>query len=304
MTDWQERITAGTDPSVRAEHTLRYSVAAPIVGGAATWCDLGCGTGLAATWATEGPFAGRLVLVDIDGPSVVQAAAHLRAADVTPLAADLNDAASRAAVRAAVLDGPAPRAITCFEVLEHVRDLPAVVSLLVELATDHDTTVVLSVPNDAFWAIENPYHETMWSAAAFAELCAMLPADHVFAQQLPLRGSRITVRDGVVLRPGAVEPHDGAVASHFVAAFGPAAARLEGAATIFEADQRGERRWSRERESYLAYLETVLESERATARTMAAEMDEWRRYIHDLEDRLGIPRAGTEAAMALERRDS
>jgi hypothetical protein len=304
MTDWQERITAGSDPSVRAEHTLRYFVAAPIVGGAATWCDLGCGTGLAATWATDGPFGGRLVLVDLDEPSVVEAAAQLQAAAVTPLAADLNDAGSRAAVRAAILDGPAPRAITCFEVLEHVRDLPAVVELLVELATEHDTTVVLSVPNDAFWAIENPYHETMWSAAAFAELCAMLPADHVFAQQLPLRGSRITVRDGVTAQPGDIEPHDGAVASHFIAAFGPATARLRGAATIFEADQRGERRWSRERESYLAYLETVLESERTATRAMAAEMDDWRRYIHDLEDRLGVPRAGTEAAMALERRDS
>jgi 2-polyprenyl-3-methyl-5-hydroxy-6-metoxy-1,4-benzoquinol methylase len=298
-THWQERITAGTDPSVRTEHTLRYEVAAPVVGQAATWCDLGCGTGLAAGSATDGPFAGELVLVDVDPPSVAQAAAHLRADAITPLVADLNDAAGRAAVRAAVLAAPAPRALTCFEVLEHVRDLAAVVELLVELAVEHTTTVVLSVPNDAFWAIDNPYHETTWSAAAFAELRAMLPADQVFAEQVPLRGSRITVHGGVTGEPGGVEAHEGAVPSHFIAAFGPAAGALRGGAAIFEADQRGERDWVRRRESYLHGLETEV----VTLRTLVAERDEWRRYIHDLEDRLGLPRAGSEPAIAHERRD-
>jgi len=291
MTDWQERITAGTDPSVRAEHTLRYAVAGPVVAQAGTWCDLGCGLGLAAEWATDGPFGGRLVLVDVDEASVVQAAAHLRAGDVTALSADLDEPAGRAAVRAAVLDGPGPRAITCFEVLEHVRDLPGVVELLVELATEHATTVVLSVPNDAFWAIENPFHETTWSAGAFGELRAMLPAEHVYAEQLPLRGSRITVGgdggDGGY-EPGAIEPAGGAAASHFIAAFGPAAGELRGGAQVFEADQHGERAWTRQREANLAHLE--------------AQVADWRTYIHDLEDRLGLPRAGSEAAMALERR--
>jgi hypothetical protein len=307
MTDWQERITTGTDPSVRAEHTLRYAAAAAIVGAAATWCDLGCGIGLAASCATDGPFGGRLVLVDVDEPSVVQAAAHLQAQEIVALAVDLDDAAGRDAVRAAVLDGPAPRAITCFEVLEHVRDLPAVVELLLELATEHDTTVILSVPNDAFGAIENPFHETVWSAAAFAELRAMLPDDHVFAEQVPLRGSRLQVRGAQPPAPTAVRPHEGAVPSHFVAAFGPAAGRLRAAATIFEADQRGERGWTRQRESDLAYFEVrtaELEDELVVLCSKVAEMDDWRRYIHDLEDRLGIPRAGNEAAMALDRRAS
>lgn len=291
MTDWQERITTGTDPSVRAEHTLRYKVAAAVVQGAATWCDLGCGTGLAATSATDGPFEGGLVLVDVDDASVAQAAAHLQADSVTAVVADLDDPAGRAAVREAVLGGPAPRAITCFEVLEHVRDLAAVVELLTELSAEHETTVVFSVPNDAFWAIENPFHETTWSAAAFAELRAMLPDGHVFAEQVPLRGSRIRVLDADAEEPAGIEPHEGAAASHFVAAFGPAAGRLRGAASMFEADQQGERRWVRQRESDLAHLQAI-----------AAQMEDWRRYIHDLEDRLGLPRAGSEAAIANERR--
>lgn len=286
MTDWQERIAAGSDPSVRAEHVLRYAVAGPIVRSAQTWCDLGCGSGLAAAAATDGPFDGRLVLVDVDESAAVQAAAHLAAPDTTRLVADLNDAGGRAAVRTAVLAGPAPRAITSFEVLEHLRDLPGVVELLVELATEHDTTVVLSVPNDAFWAIENPFHETMWCAAAFEELRAMLPDDHVFAEQVPLRGSRI----GASHEATPVLAHDGAAPSHFLAAFGPAARRLRSTATVFDADQLGERRWIRERESHLAHLEAI-----------AAQMEDWRRYIHDLEDRLGLPRAGSAAAIANER---
>jgi len=302
MTSWQERITTGTDPSVRVEHILRYAVAAPVLTGAATWCDLGCGTGLAAGSATDGPFAGTLVLVDVDEPSVVQAAAHMQAAAVVPLAADLNDGDGRAAVRAAVLEGPAPRAITCFEVLEHLRDLAGVVELLVELATEHETTVVLSVPNDAFWAIENPYHETTWSSAGFAELRALLPKNHVFAEQMPLRGSRMEVHGAADHEPAGVEPHEGAVASHFLAGFGPAAAQLRGAALVFEADQRAERSWTNERESHLAYTEVALEAERVSLRALTAEMDDWRRYIHELEDRLGVPRAGSEAAMANERR--
>jgi 2-polyprenyl-3-methyl-5-hydroxy-6-metoxy-1,4-benzoquinol methylase len=305
-THWQERITVDTDPTVRTDHTLRYEVAAPLVGRAATWCDLGCGTGLAASSATDGPFAGELVLVDIDATSVTQAAGHLSAAAITPVVADLNDGAGRAAIRAAVLDAPAPRALTCFEVLEHVRDLSAVVELLVELAAEHATTVVLSVPNDAFWAIDNPYHVTTWSAAAFAELRALLPADHVFAEQVPLRGSRITVRGSGTPEPAGVESHEGAVPSHFLAAFGPAARELRGGAAIFEADQRGERNWNQQRESDVGYLRARvghLEAELVALRHQAAEMEEWRRYIHVLEDRLGLPRAGSAAAMANERRD-
>jgi len=217
---------------------------------------------------------------------------------VVALTGDLNDAADRTAVRAALLDGPVPRVVTCFEVLEHVRDLPGVVELLVELATEHATTVVLSVPNDAFWAIENPFHETTWSAGAFQELRAMLPADHIYAEQLPLRGSRIAVHGADTEDPPAAQPGDGAAPSHFIAAFGPAAGELRGGAAIFEADQHGERRWTHQRESDLAYLEAEL----ASLRALAAEMEDWRRYIHDLEDRLGIPRAGSEAAIALEQR--
>ena len=159
-------------------------------------------------------------------------------------------------MRAALLDGPAPRAITCFEVLEHVRDLPGVVELLVELATEHDTTVVLSVPNDAFWAIENPFHETTWSAGRVrraARDAARRPRLRRAAAAARL-AHRASTASGAGAPP-AIEPHEGAAASHFLAAFGPAAGELRGGAQVFEADQHGERAWTRQRETDLAYLE-------------------------------------------------
>jgi hypothetical protein len=57
------------------------------------------------------------------------------------------------------------------------------------LADHHDFTVSLSVPNDAFWSIENPFHHTMWGEGAFEELRRLLPADHVVARQFALQGS-------------------------------------------------------------------------------------------------------------------
>ena len=50
------------------------------------------------------------------------------------------------------------------------------------LATD--ATVVMSVPNDAFWATENPHHRTMWGEGAFAELQSLLPEGHTVAPQV------------------------------------------------------------------------------------------------------------------------
>ena len=43
-------------PSVRVEHELRYRSAGALIAGAGVWCDLGCGSGLAAAAALEGRF--------------------------------------------------------------------------------------------------------------------------------------------------------------------------------------------------------------------------------------------------------
>ena len=271
MADWQERITRDTKPSIRVEHDLRYAAAAPLVAGAPTWGDLGCGTGVAAADALGEPPQRRVVLVDADADALDQAGRDLQAREVVRVQADLATDEGVAAVRAALGDGETGT-ITCFEVVEHLRTFVPLVGALVELA-EHGWTVVLSVPNDAFWALENPYHETMWGEGAFDELRRLLPAGAVVAHQVPLDGSHLVVEgaEGPLALPP-VQPRPDAVPSHFIAAFGPRADELASRALAIPSDLDGRRTWERQRESTLAVLEAELEELRENVRWSSDEI--------------------------------
>src|SRR4051794_14700842 len=188
MPDWQERITRESAPALRVEHEVRYALAAPLIRDAALWCDLGCGSGVAAGRAVGDSTAERTLLVDLDEGALEQARRELPG-NVATLQADLSaeDAVSR--VRAELLEhaGHGSRVVTCFETLEHLQTFPPLVSLLSELAEQHGFTISLSVPNDAFWSLENPHHPTMWGEGSFEELRTLLPADHLVVRQLVLQ---------------------------------------------------------------------------------------------------------------------
>jgi SAM-dependent methyltransferase len=265
MADWQERITRDTHPSIRVEHDLRYRSAAPIIRAAATWADLGCGSGVAAAGVLGDAELGRVVLVDADAGALDQAGRDLRARETVRVEADLASEEGVAAVRAAL--GDQAGTITCFEVIEHLETFVPLVEALIELA-QAGWTVVLSVPNDAFWSLENPYHHTMWGEGAFDELRRLLPADAVVARQVPLDGSHLVVEGAApdALQPPAITPREDAVPSHFLAAFGPQSALLTSGALAIPSDLDGRRRWERQRESTLAVLE--------------AELAELRAYVH------------------------
>ena len=288
MPDWQERITRHTHPAVRVEHDLRYRLAAPLVREATAWCDLGCGHGVAAAAALGGAFSGRAVLVDVAADAVESAARELGASvDAVPLVADLTDDEEIAKVRAALLETPGDRVVTCFEVIEHLTNFVPLVTLLSELAQAGEATVVLSVPNDAFWTIDNPHHLTMWSEGAFEELRGLLPAGAVVARQVALQGSAVVPEsDGPASVPVEVSVDAaGAVPTHLLAAFGPQAARLGTHADVAQTDLDAARTWERQREADLAYFQELVE-------TWRPWFEEWRTYIHDLERRLGLPPSG------------
>jgi SAM-dependent methyltransferase len=287
MPDWQERITRETKPALRAEHDLRYRLAAPLVHAARTWVDLGCGNGVAAADALGGGTTGRAVLVDVSADAVEAAAAELASGgDVVPLVADLTDADALASVRAAILEGEQDRVITCFENIEHLSNFVPLVTLLSELAEAGEATVVLSVPNDAFWAIENPHHLTMWSSGSFEELRGLLPAGVRVARQVELRGSAIVPGDDDLSLDLSVSVSPSvAVPTHFVAAFGPRASELVPHAEATQHDLDESRRWEREREADLAYFQELVT-------TWRPWFEEWRKYIHDLEGRLDLPPSG------------
>jgi hypothetical protein len=276
MPTWQERITHDTEPAIRVEHDLRYRYAGPAIAGAKLWCDLGCGNGVAAAAARPEGFEGEILLVDVDAGALEAAAISVPGART--LQANLSEPAEVESL-ARELDGEGT-VVTCFEVIEHLETFVPLVEMLETLK---DVTVIMSVPNDAFWATENPHHRTMWGEGAFTELQTLLPAGHAVASQLQLNGSSIG------------EDEEGRVPTHFIASWG--AAGLEPVREVTRTDLDAQRAWIRQREADLAYWkaaarekeELELEVER-----MSREFAEWRRYIHDLEGRLGLPLSGVD----------
>src|SRR4051812_38994205 len=119
MPDWQERITRETEPAIRAEHDARYRLVAPLMASAPQWCDLGCGTGIAAAaaLAEQGGKPGKAVLVDVDEQVARDAADEIGVADAQAVAADL---ATPEGVERVLDELHAGAVVTCFEVVEHL----------------------------------------------------------------------------------------------------------------------------------------------------------------------------------------
>jgi len=289
--DWEERITRDTHPAVRIEHDVRYRWAVPVIREAPVWCDLGCGNGIAAAAALGGPFGGRAVLVDVAEDALRQAKREIGSTDTVTLQADLTVEDDLRKLRDALLGEVSEGGcITCFEVVEHLTSFVPLVDTLVELAERHGFTVALSVPNDAFWSIKNPFHHTMWGDGAFEELRRLLPEDPLVARQFALQGSLARV-DGEEGGRNTIEfePAAAGVPTHFLVGIGPGTTRLGGAAAVGEADLVEQRRWERQRESDLAVLKSLADQ----VELLEDRLTEWRTYIHELEGRLGLPLSGT-----------
>jgi SAM-dependent methyltransferase len=279
MPEWQERITRDTHPAIRIEHELRYAVAAPLIRQSPVWLDLGCGAGVGAAAALQGEGPPRAVLADASAEALEQAAREVPAGEAIPVQADLDTVQGLQAVRRALVDLRGGCA-TCFEVIEHLESFVGAVELLVELAEQRGFTVVLSVPNDAFWPIESPWHQTMWGEGSFEELRRLLPAEHVVARQVPLQGSSIVPEGAAAPPPPAFVPREDAVPSHYLAAFGPRCRELGPVSAAVQADLAEQRRWERQREANLAVYEDRIQ-------WAANEFAQWRRYMNQLEEKLG-----------------
>ena len=252
---------------------LRSSRRAP------AWLDLGCGAGVAAADALGGEGAARAVLVDADQDAVAEAARAIPAGEAVPVVADLADDGGLAAVRDALGDARDGVA-TCFEVIEHLERFTGVIELLVELAEERGFTVLLSVPNDAFWPIESPWHATMWGEGSFEELRRLLPADHVVARQVPLQGSAIVLDGAPPAAPGEIAPRRGRRPLALHRGVRPARGRA-----------RAPRRRHAGRPGRAAPLGAHARGEpgllRGTHQLGQREFREWRGYMNQLEGQLG-----------------
>ena len=203
MTNWEERINRGGDPLIVIEHVVRYGFAGPLLSGADLWIDAACGTGYAPSLIlpqlAEPPRA--VLLADADESAVAAAAGALRELEPRTLVADLSTEDGLAALEAAIGPDDGGRvAITSMETVEHLAHPMRFVRWLCDQAARRDADVVLSVPNDAFWAMDNPFHLTTWGEGAFEELRRLLPDDHVAAAQFPVNGSCIAVAGGATTR--------------------------------------------------------------------------------------------------------
>jgi hypothetical protein len=236
---------------------------------------------VAAVAALRGEGAARAVLVDASAEALAVAVRDVPAGESVPVTADLASEDGLGAVRAALGDARDGVA-TCFEVIEHLERFTGVVELLVELATERSFTVVLSVPNDAFWPIESPWHTTMWGEGAFEELRRLLPGDHVVAKQIPLQGSSIVPAGTSALDAPGFSALAEAVPSHYLVAFGPRAGEIVPRSAVAQSDLAEQRRWERQREANLAFYEDRIQ-------WAQREFGEWRGYMNELETKLGKP---------------
>jgi len=315
MSDWQERITHETAPAIRADHELRYRSAAPLILSHGPWADLGCGNGLAAAAALGQARPTRTVLVDVEAQAVARAALELGLPDATQLAADLTDPEDLGRISEALLAFEGQPVVTCFEVIEHLSSFLALLEWAGALAREHAATFVMSVPNDAFWSIQNPYHLTTWGEGAFEELRRLLPAEQTLLRQVALSGSALTSWNGESERHALAVEVGGpeAVATHFILAFGPRQHKVHRGALVVQSEMLEQRRWERQRENDLALMQkvarehdaeiealnlTILEQGEAVLeqgeelRRRTVWFEEWRGYIHELERELGRPLSG------------
>ena len=303
MADWQERITRDTAPEIRAEHDLRYRLVAPLIATSAVWADLGCGTGVAGRLALGDRRPEHALLIDLEGDVVAGAAEELAIANTQQMVGDLTDSGLLERVQQELLAVEGDRIVTCFEVIEHLSTFLPVLEWSASLAREQAATVVLSVPNDAFWAIDNPYHVSSWSEGAFEELEQFLPDERTIMRQVGVSGSAVIgAHSGADEFELTLPIHgDAAVATHFIAAFGPRHAEISPAAVVAQTDLHEQRRWERQRDSNLAVAEKTVQHQQMELQTFTKQFDEWRDYIHELERQLGKPLAGTEEAAAAER---
>lgn len=304
MSDWQERITRETAPAIRAEHDLRYRIVAPLVLAGGPWADLGCGNGVAAAAALGQSRPPHAVLVDVETSVVERASEELGLPDETLIVGDLTDPADLERVGAALRSFGGEPLITCFEVVEHLSTFLPLLEWAAAMVRDQGATFVLSVPNDAFWSIQNPHHLTSWGEGAFEELSRLLPPDRSLLRQVALSGSAIVdweageERHGLDLVAGGV----GTVATHFLAAFGPRHGQLRHDALVVQSNVLEQRRWERQRENDIAVmqqlngdLEDTIAKQREQLRERTVWFEEWRVYIHELERELGRDLSGVSA---------
>lgn len=245
---WEERISPTSDALLVGEHEARYRFARAAVASADVWCDLGCGTGAGSVRGLGDVLPADVVLVDADPEALDEVARTFGDHPTERLRVDLTSAADLAALGDRLTASGGTIALTCFEVIEHLTDFVPLIEWMGTMSAV-GATVVMSVPNDVFTSVKNPFHLTMWGSSSVEELRRLLPADHVAATQVALAGSVVAPLG----EPASRVRVDGEVAAEgvplqYLFAFGPRAGELAPASVVLAHDVVAQRVWERQRE--------------------------------------------------------
>ncbi|MFN8125958.1 MAG: class I SAM-dependent methyltransferase [Candidatus Nanopelagicales bacterium] len=256
MTDHSERAEWFTGPWVESVTRYRWflerAALPPVL------MDLGCGNAsgligaLASLHRCHDWWPEVVVLVDTDADSLAEACESMgdvtrrlgRAAPTTrACVADL----SGSSVEVAALVADYRPAVTAFEVLEHLADSTAALSVL-RSAGEH-APAALSVPHDAFFHPANPYHLITPSEATVAEYRGFLGQSWTAEQQYRVSGTAIgRVGPGTGAATFEIDPGAVPVASHFLLSTGLAPAAETAVVGLADSDDAARHVWAVQRE--------------------------------------------------------
>lgn len=178
-TDTQERLEPADIRAgglLAATHVHRYELAARLCAGRRV-LDLCCGTGYGARILAR--TAETVHGVDVAEDAVATARRELRDDERDRITFETADAL------VFLRSLPAPRfdAVVCFEGLEHVADMTALVDELGRLA-DEGTTLILSIPNSRGFDEDNEFHLTDFGFEEMREVADRLGRTIVLSQYL------------------------------------------------------------------------------------------------------------------------
>ena len=279
------------DPARRSASstTLRYRLAAPLIRDERDVGRLGAATAWPPPTRSAATFAGRAILVDVDeAPSRPPRASSARD-DASTLTADLNAPAEVERVRARADRRRRRRApsrasrssSTCGRSSRSSRCSPS--------SPRTTTRPCFSASRTTRSGRSRTRTTRRCGARARSTSCAACSRGHASlgaAGRAAARGSCPPATPATTTPTSPRRP--GRVPTHFLAAFGPRAAELgahaarragrPGRAAPLGAPARG--------------LPRVLQASSTSRAAQPRWFEEWRAYIHDLEDRLGLPPSG------------
>jgi SAM-dependent methyltransferase len=248
------------------EHLIRYEFVSQMTAQCSpTYFDLGCGNGFGLKVLQYHAPASILYGCDISEKALARAASYLGTTPpVRLLQMDLRKAETYCAVESLLkAHQEGPRVLLCFEVLEHLDRFESLVAFI-DRQVEKGVEAFLSVPNDSFWGVQNPFHKSMFGEESLSELTQLFSARARLYKQYPLQGATV-LPDGVSelsedkivgkLFPEFLARRQGlCIPSHFIFHFGSTDVEIGRFTACFAPwDAAAERQWAAQRESDMLY---------------------------------------------------